>query len=181
MLSCYVSLCSEFRVLLFSLVFYVLSYYVSLCSEFRVAHFFSFLCFPVTTIYVPLCSEFRFCWPGFLMGSVLLIFLVFGVVLLCIFMFWVPCCNLHYDIRKKVCVVFFVYRCLSFVFFHFIIVFPLPNTASDYYLGVLELFLDKNRNSDSNGGYYLWSPTNQIMQYLTNDKMDIRQLSLPLI
>jgi hypothetical protein len=37
----------------------VLSCYVSLCSEFRVAHFFSFLCCPVTNIYVALCSEFR--------------------------------------------------------------------------------------------------------------------------
>jgi hypothetical protein len=51
--------------------------------------------------------------------------------------------------------VFFVYRCLSFVLFHFIIVFPLPKTASDYYSGVLELFLDTNRNSDSYGEYFL--------------------------
>jgi hypothetical protein len=30
---------------------------------------------------------------GFLVGSVLLIFLVFCVVLLCVFTFWVPCCD----------------------------------------------------------------------------------------
>ena len=45
-------------VLLISLFVFVLSCYVSVCSEFRVAHFFSFFC----------------------------------VVLLCIFIFWVPCC-----------------------------------------------------------------------------------------
>ena len=47
-------------VLVISLVFLVLSCYVSLCSEFRVAYFFSF----------------------------------FRVDLLCVFMFWVPCCSL---------------------------------------------------------------------------------------
>jgi hypothetical protein len=46
-------------VLLISLFFFVLSCYVSLCSEFRVAHFFSF----------------------------------FRVVLVCVFMFLVPCCS----------------------------------------------------------------------------------------
>ena len=64
-LSCYVSVCSEFRVahffsfflrcpvmclyvlcsvLLISLGLFVLSCYVSVCSVFRVAHFFSFIC-----------------------------------------------------------------------------------------------------------------------------------------
>jgi hypothetical protein len=63
-LSCYVSVCSEFRVAHFIICFcvvllcvfmfwvrvthffsfFVLSCYVSLCSEFRVAYFFSFCC-----------------------------------------------------------------------------------------------------------------------------------------
>ena len=34
--------------------------------------------------------------PGFLVGSVLLIALVFCVVLLCVFTFWVPCCDVRY-------------------------------------------------------------------------------------
>ena len=35
------------------------------------------------------------------MGSILLIFLVFCVVLLCVFMFRVPCCHVQYDDRMK--------------------------------------------------------------------------------
>jgi hypothetical protein len=51
-LSCYVCLCSAFRVAHF-FSFFVLSCYVSLCSEFRVAHFFRFcLCCPVMWLYV---------------------------------------------------------------------------------------------------------------------------------
>ena len=41
--------------------------------------------------------------PGFLMGSVLPIFLVFCVLLLCVFTFLVPCYNVWYDIRIKTC------------------------------------------------------------------------------
>jgi hypothetical protein len=91
-------------VLLISLVFFMLSCYVSLCSEFCVAHFFSLsLCCPVMCLYVlssvllislvffmlscyvSLCSEFR----------VAHFFSLFCVVLLCVFMFWVPCCSFH--------------------------------------------------------------------------------------
>ena len=78
-LSWYVSLCSEFRVAHFFSLF-VLSYYVSLCSEFRVTYFFSFL-----SCYVSLCFEFRVAY----------FFSFCRVVLLCIFMFWVPCCSFH--------------------------------------------------------------------------------------
>ena len=35
----------------------------------------------------------------FLGGSVLLIYLVFCIVLLCVFTFWVPCCAVRYVIR----------------------------------------------------------------------------------
>jgi len=35
------------------------------------------------------------------MESVLLIFLVFCVVLLCVFMFRVPCCDVRYNFRIK--------------------------------------------------------------------------------
>ena len=47
------------------------------------------LVFFVFSCYVSLCSEFL----------VVHFFSLFCVVLLCIFMFWVPCCNLRYDIR----------------------------------------------------------------------------------
>jgi hypothetical protein len=77
-LSCYASVCSEFRVAYF-FSFFVLSCYVSLCSEFRVAHFYSFF---VLSCYVSLCSGFRVAH-----------FIIFVcAVLLCVFMFWVPCC-----------------------------------------------------------------------------------------
>jgi hypothetical protein len=36
-----------------------------------------------------------------IMEAVLLIFLDFCVVLLCVFMFWVPCYDVRYDIRIK--------------------------------------------------------------------------------
>ena len=89
-------------VLLISLVFFVLSCYVSLCSEFRVAYFFSFfrvvlLC--VFMFWVPCCSFHKFvlfCPVMYLyvLSSVLLISLgFFCVVLLCICMFSVPCCS----------------------------------------------------------------------------------------
>ena len=89
-------------VLLISLVFFVLSCYVSLCFEFRVAYFFSFcrvvlLC--IFMFWVPCCS-FHNCFSCcpvmylYVLNSVLLIFLgFFCVVLLCVFMFWVPCCS----------------------------------------------------------------------------------------
>jgi hypothetical protein len=39
--------------------------------------------------------------PIFLVRSVLIILLVFCVVLLCVFTFWVPCCDVRYDFRIK--------------------------------------------------------------------------------
>ena len=44
--------------------------------------------------------------PGFFVGSVLLIFLVFCVVLLCVFTFWVPCCDVRFRIKNYVRFVF---------------------------------------------------------------------------
>ena len=38
---------------------------------------------------------------GFLVGSVILIFLVFCVVLSYVFTFWLPCCHVRYDFRIK--------------------------------------------------------------------------------
>jgi hypothetical protein len=38
---------------------------------------------------------------GFLVGSALLICLEFYVVLLCVFTFWVPCCDVRYDFHIK--------------------------------------------------------------------------------
>jgi hypothetical protein len=123
-MSCYVSLCSEFRVAHFIILF-VLSCYVSVCSEFRVAHFFSFfLCCPLMCLYVLssvlLISLVLFvvcCYVSLCSEFVLLISLVLFMVccyvsvcsqfrvahffsfvrgvLLCIFMFWVPCCSFH--------------------------------------------------------------------------------------
>ena len=46
--------------------------------------------------------------PGFLVGSVLLIFWVICVVLLCVFNFWVPCCDVCYDFRIKTMFGFFI-------------------------------------------------------------------------
>jgi hypothetical protein len=69
-------------VLLISLVFFLLSCHVSLCSEFRVAYFFNFCCAILLCVFmfwVPCCSFHNF----------------LCVVLLCIFMFWVPCCSFH--------------------------------------------------------------------------------------
>ena len=120
-LSCYVSLCSEFRFAHF-IMFSVLSCYVSVCSEFRVAHFFRFFCVVLLCIFmfwVPCCLFLLFfsCCPVmclYVLSSVLVISLVFFVLscyvslcsefrvayffsffrvdLLCVFMFWVPCC-----------------------------------------------------------------------------------------
>ena len=39
--------------------------------------------------------------PRLLLGSVLHIILVFCVVLLCVFTFWIPCCDVRYDFRIK--------------------------------------------------------------------------------
>jgi len=38
---------------------------------------------------------------GFMVGSVLLIFLLLCIVLLCVFTFWVPNCDVIYDFRIK--------------------------------------------------------------------------------
>ena len=48
------------------------------------------------------CLPFASTWvhPG-LVGSVLLIYLVFYVVLLLVVTFWVPCCDVHYDFCIK--------------------------------------------------------------------------------
>jgi hypothetical protein len=46
----------------------------------------------------------------FLVCSVLLIFSVFCVVLLCVFAFWATCCDVHYTFCIKIC---FVRRCLQ--------------------------------------------------------------------
>jgi len=41
------------------------------------------------------------CTPDFLVGSVLLILLVFWIVLLWVFTFWLPCCDVHYNFCIK--------------------------------------------------------------------------------
>ena len=56
------------------------------------------------------------CWapeftPGFLMRSVLFIFLAFCVVLSCVFTFWVPCCDVRYDLRIIQCSVRLYLQC----------------------------------------------------------------------
>ena len=43
----------------------------------------------------------HFSSPPVFSGSVLLIFSDFCVVLLCVFAFWVPCCDVRYDFRIK--------------------------------------------------------------------------------
>ena len=58
-------------------------------------------------------------YPGFLVGSVLLIFLVFCVVLLCVFTFWVSCCDVRNDFRIKtkfgLCLQLFVRGLMSYL------------------------------------------------------------------
>ena len=94
-LSCYVSLCSEFRVAHF-LSFCCFALFVSWFCEFCVAHFFSLFC-------VVLICGFMFWVPWdvfvFLLGVFMFFvpccsfLLFFCVVLLCVFIFWVPCCS----------------------------------------------------------------------------------------
>ena len=83
-LSCYVSVYSEFRVAHF-ISFFVLSCYVSLCSEFRGVHFYIFVCCPVMYLYVLssvlLISKCFLCYPVmylYVLSSVLLLSLVFS-------------------------------------------------------------------------------------------------------
>ena len=54
--------------------------------------------FEAGTAYLP----FEFI-PGFLVKFLLLIFLIFCVVLLCVFTFWVPYCDFRYEFRLKRC------------------------------------------------------------------------------
>ena len=58
-------------------------------------------CFIISRECLPFNSRWPEFTPGFLVGSVLLIFLVFCVVLLYVFTFWVPCCDVRYDFRIK--------------------------------------------------------------------------------
>jgi hypothetical protein len=89
-------------VLLISLVFFLLSCHVSLCSEFRVAYFFNFCCAVLLCVFmfwVPCCSFHNF----------------LCVVLLCIFMFWVPCCSFHnFLCVVLLCIFMFWVPCCSF-------------------------------------------------------------------
>jgi hypothetical protein len=49
-------------------------------------------------IYPSRAPEFT---PGFLSVSLLLIFLVFCAVILCVFTFWVPCFDVRSDLKEK--------------------------------------------------------------------------------
>jgi hypothetical protein len=69
------------------------------------------------TAYPSRAPEFT---PGFLVGSMLLIFLFFVVVLLCVFTFWVSCCNVRYDFLIKrysgrLYLQLFVWGCISYL------------------------------------------------------------------
>ena len=55
----------------------------------------------VHTLFCLWCREHLSSLLVLSMVSVLLIFLVFGVVLLCVFTFWVSCCVVHDDFRIK--------------------------------------------------------------------------------
>jgi hypothetical protein len=65
--------------------------------------------------------------PPFLVGSVLLIYLVLCVVLLCVFTFWVPCCDVRYDFRLYLqlfvgwLISYLRYLCCVFVLFVFVL------------------------------------------------------------
>ena len=123
----------------------MLSCYVSVCSEFRVAHFIKNVCVFLLCIFmfwVPCCSfhNFFLCCPVmylYVLSSVLLISLVFVVlscyvslcsefrvahffsflcaVLLCICIFWVPCCSfLYFLCVVLLCIFMFWVPCCSF-------------------------------------------------------------------
>ena len=61
------------------------------------------------------CLPFARTWvhPDILVGSVLLIFSLFLVVLFCVFSFLVPCCDVRYDFRIKQCLVQLFLRLLQ--------------------------------------------------------------------
>jgi hypothetical protein len=58
-------------------------------------------CFTIWWFITAFLIHFNWVQPGLLVGSVLLIILVFCVVLLCVFTFLVPCCDVRYDFRIK--------------------------------------------------------------------------------
>jgi hypothetical protein len=61
---------------------------------------------PLLMIFITFCSHGNEKYvnnhgSNILVGSVKLIFLFFCVVILCVFTFWVPCCDAHYDFHIK--------------------------------------------------------------------------------
>jgi hypothetical protein len=135
-LSCYVSLCSEFRVAYFfsfccAILLFLFMYWVPCCSF----HNFSVCCpvmylyvlrsvllislvFFVLSWYVSLCSEFRvaYFFSLFVLSyyvslcsdfRVAYFFCFFRVVLLCIFMFCFPCCSFFFLFRVGFFFIFF--------------------------------------------------------------------------
>jgi hypothetical protein len=61
---------------------------------------------PLLMIFITFCSQGNEKYvnnhgSNILVGSVKLIFLFFCVVVLCVFTFWVPCCDVRYDFHIK--------------------------------------------------------------------------------
>ena len=110
----------------------------------------------VLTVYMSNCLPFASTWvhPGCLVVVVLLISLVFCVVLLCVFTFLVPCCDVRYDFRIKtmfssslppvvcrrahVLITFFVFAC---VYWWFFFVFLRPASCVPVVAGFSGLFI----------------------------------------
>ena len=72
--------------------------YVDVFSLYHCQYFYRTWLFVYTSNAASRAPDFT---THFLVGSMLLIFLVFCDVLLCVFKFWVPCCDVRYDLRIK--------------------------------------------------------------------------------
>jgi hypothetical protein len=83
-----------------SVLFIIILYFFGVVMSVRI--WISFFTFAVNLLFNLVVAS-SWVHPSVLVRSVLLIVLVFCVVLLCVFAFWVPCCDVHYDFAWKRC------------------------------------------------------------------------------
>ena len=83
-----------------SVLFIIILYFFGAVMSVRI--WISFFTFAVNLLFNLVVAS-SWVHPSVLVRSVLLIVLVFCVVLLCVFAFWVPCCDVHYDFAWKRC------------------------------------------------------------------------------
>jgi hypothetical protein len=109
--------------LLISLVFFVLSCYVSVYSEFRVAHFYSFvLCCPVMYLYV--LSSVLLISIVFMCCSIICLY-VLNSMLLNSLVFFVLSCYVSLCSEFRVAYFFFFFLVSCFFYFYFVSVLPI--------------------------------------------------------